>query len=119
MGHTEKHRIPNLSCFSKALSPTAARALWTTPPPASIPAQKKDKVLRGSPTSWATRLEMRTARLTRPFWALGCRAPVLLSFPAGIAMEALTPHSLNALEPQGPASLVPQQQSQPRLRAQG
>lgn len=64
---------------------------------------------------------MRTARLTRPFWALVCRAPVLLSFPAGIAMEDLATPSLVGLRPQGPAraSLVPQQQSQPRLPAQG
>lgn len=53
----------------------------------------------GSPTSWATRLEMRTARLTRPFWALGCRAPVLLAFPAGAAMEDLAPPSLPARGP--------------------
>lgn len=64
---------------------------------------------------------MRTARLTRPFWALGCRDPVLLSFPAGTAMEDLAPPSLTALGPQGraSASLVLQQQSQPRLPAQG
>lgn len=75
----------------------------------------------GSPTSWATRLEMRTARLTRPFWALGCRAPVPLAFPAGAAMEDLAAPSLPALEPEGPASAppAPQQQSQPRLRPRG
>lgn len=75
----------------------------------------------GSPTSWATRLEMRTARRTRPFWALGCRAPVLLAFPAGAAMEDLAPPSLPALGPEGPASTspAPQQQSQPRLRPRG
>lgn len=56
----------------------------------------------GSPTSWATRLEMRTARLTRPFWTLGCRALVLLAFPAGAAMEDVAAPSLPALGPQGP-----------------
>ena len=65
-----------------------------------------------SPTSWATRLEMRTARLTRPFWALGCRAPVLLAFPAGAAMEDLAPPSLPARGPEGPASASPAAQRQ-------
>lgn len=45
---------------------------------------------------------MRTARLTRPFWALGCRAPVLLAFPVGAAMKDLAPPSLPALGPRGP-----------------
>lgn len=38
--HTEEHRAPNLS-FSEALSPAAARSLWTTPPPASVSQPKK------------------------------------------------------------------------------
>ena len=62
---------------------------------------------------------MRTARLTRPFRALGCRAPVLLALPAGAAMEDLAPPSLPALGPEeGPASAspAPQQQFQPSLR---
>lgn len=64
---------------------------------------------------------MRTARLTRPFWALGRRAPVLLAFPAGAAMEDLAPCSLPALGPEGlaTASPAPQQQSQPRLHPRG
>lgn len=45
---------------------------------------------------------MRTARLTRPFWTLGCRALVLLAFPAGAAMEDVAAPSLPALGPQGP-----------------
>lgn len=85
------------------------------------PGREREWLGGWSPTSWATRLEMRTARLTRPFWALGCRAPVLLAFPAGAAMEDLAPPSLTALEPEGPASAspAPQQQSQPRLRPRG
>lgn len=39
--HTEEHRAPNLSCFSEALSPTAARSRWVTPPPASVSQPKK------------------------------------------------------------------------------
>lgn len=50
---------------------------------------------------------MRTARLTRPFWTLGCRAPVLLTFLAEAAMEDLAPPSLPALGPESPASASP------------
>lgn len=41
VGHTEEHRAPNLSCFSEALSPSAARALWATLPPAWVSQPKK------------------------------------------------------------------------------
>lgn len=126
------HGSPEPSCFSEALfrpSP-GARAFQAAPklPPRhrlpQCPSPGKEGEWLGgggSPTSWATRLEMRTARLTRPFWALGCRAPVPLAFPAGAAMEDLAPPSLSALEPEGLASAppAPQQQSQPRLRPRG
>ena len=127
------HGSPEPSCFSEALfrPGPGARAFQAAPklPPRHRLPQcpgpgKGGEWLGGgggSPTSWATRLEMRTARLTRPFWALGCRAPVPLAFPAGAAMEDLAPPSLPALEPEGLASAppAPQQQSQPRLRPRG
>lgn len=118
VGRTELRGTPWLLDHPASQKPSPA---WSQSPLGCIPNQcpgpGREREGWESPTSWATKLEMRTARLTRPFWALGCSAPVLLAFLAGAAMEDLAAPSLPALGPKGPASVspAPEQQSQPRL----
>lgn len=100
-------RAPKPPCFLEVLSPPWSQNPLHHMPHLNALARKGGGTAGGggeSPTSWATRLEMRTARFTRPFWVLGRRAPVPLTFLARAAMEGLAAPSLLALGPEALAS---------------